>query len=71
MLKSTDIRTVLFIFKNHLVTPHGTWDLSSRPGIKPVLPALGAGSLNHCPAREVSGTSENQWEQGDFGKPRT
>ena len=71
MLKSTDTRTVLFIFRNHLVTPHGTWDLSSRPGIKPVPPELGAGRLNHCPAREVQWHLENQWEQDDFGKPHT
>ena len=36
-----------------LATPGGVWDLSSRPGIEPTLPAVEAWSLNHWTAREV------------------
>ena len=42
--------------KTKYVFVHAAWHvgwLVSRPGIKPIPPALEAKSLNHCTAREV------------------
>ena len=40
----------LFFF---LAMPHGMWNLSSQPGIKPMPPALKAQHLNQWITREV------------------
>ena len=42
----------VFFFQS-LAAPCGVWDLSSPPGIEPVLPAVEAWSPNHWTAREV------------------
>ena len=43
----------LFFF---LAAPHGSWDLSSRPGIELTTPVLEAPSLNHWTTGVVGGT---------------
>ena len=42
-----------FIFIYFLSVSQGMWDLSSWPGIEPVLPAMEVRILNHLTAREV------------------
>ena len=42
----------LSFLNTFLAMPHGMWDIP-QPGIEPMLPALGAYSLNHWTAREV------------------
>lgn len=48
-------RIILFFYFYFLAVWCGTWDVSSRPGIERVPPALEMWRLNHWTAREVPG----------------
>ena len=67
MLKSTNTRTVLFlkIIWYHMV--HGILFLNQGSNLCPL--HWEQGVLTTALPEKSSGTSENQWEQDEFGKP--
>ena len=62
MLWATYFKKKKFIHLAALGLRNSTWDLFSRPGVKPRPPALGEQSLNHWTTREVPCVTYFKWQ---------